>query len=343
MDFILILTISLIILLILVFEIFSIYIKKTFSNVDPEIRFTGFFADKTIQFKDLASLKRTNKFISQPIPVRSSKIIKEDMWIKTKSNENLRLAIYKRKEAMPNAVGLLWVHGGGYAMQKPENSYDLIEKFVLAHNTVVVAPDYTLTLDAPFPQALNECYESLLYMKTNAKELEIDDSKIFLGGDSAGGGMTATLAHYARDKGEVNIAFYMPLYPMINPDSKPKDNSKLLIWDHRRNDITWKLYLGDLYEERNTVNYVNLLKSPNYKDLPPVYTFVGTEDPFYEDTVNYMKLLKKAGVTVKYDVYKGGFHAFNTVCPNSKFSIRAWDNLTDAYKFACDNYYKTQI
>lgn len=48
--------------------------------------------------------------------------------------------------------------------------------------------------------------------------------KIFVGGNSAGGGMTAALTLYARDRGEVNIAFQMPLYPML--DDRPTETSK---------------------------------------------------------------------------------------------------------------------
>lgn len=50
--------------------------------------------------------------------------------------------------------------------------------------------------------------------------------KIFIGGNSAGGGMTAALTLYARDRGEVNIAFQMPLYPML--DDRPTETSKTM-------------------------------------------------------------------------------------------------------------------
>lgn len=75
------------------------------------------------------------------------------------------------------------------------------------------------SLYAPFPAALEDCYLALLWLKENGEKYGMRRDKIFVGGNSAGGGMTAALTLYARDKGEVNIAFQMPLYPML--DDRP--------------------------------------------------------------------------------------------------------------------------
>lgn len=72
--------------------------------------------------------------------------------------------------------------------------------------------------------------------------------KIFVGGNSAGGGMTAALTLYARDKGEVNIAFQMPLYPMLDDrPTKTSKNNDAPVWNTKSNIAAWKLYLGDDY------------------------------------------------------------------------------------------------
>lgn len=61
-------------------------------------------------------------------------------------------------------------------------------------------------------------------MVTHADELGIRKNQIFVGGESAGGGLCAALCMLARDRGEVNIAFQMPLYPMI--DDRDTDSSR---------------------------------------------------------------------------------------------------------------------
>ena len=112
---------------------------------------------------------------------------------------------------------------------------------------VVLSPDYTLSLRAPFPAALRECHAALLYMVKHADEFGINPDQIMVGGESAGGGIAAALCMYAKDHQTAKIAFQMPIYPMLDcfdTDSSRDNHSK--IWNTRRNHIGWKLYLRRL-------------------------------------------------------------------------------------------------
>lgn len=81
---------------------------------------------------------------------------------------------------------------------------------------MVVAPEYRTAFEKPFPADLEDCYAALLFLKVHADELGINDAQIMVGGESAGGGLTVATCLLARDIGEVNIAFQMPLYPMLD-------------------------------------------------------------------------------------------------------------------------------
>jgi len=116
-----------------------------------------------------------------------------------------------------NTPGILWIHGGGYVTGMAKMIYmsramNLVKKY----GAVVVTPEYRLSKEAPYPAALQDCYAALKYLKEHAEELGVNSSQIMVGGESAGGGLTAALCMYARDKGEVNIAYQMPLYPMMD-------------------------------------------------------------------------------------------------------------------------------
>ncbi|NCD09656.1 MAG: steryl acetyl hydrolase [Negativicutes bacterium] len=116
-----------------------------------------------------------------------------------------------------NTPGILWIHGGGYVTGMAKMIYmsramNLVKKY----GAVVVTPEYRLSNEAPYPAALQDCYAALKYLKEHAEELGVNSSQIMVGGESAGGGLTAALCMYARDKGEVNIAYQMPLYPMMD-------------------------------------------------------------------------------------------------------------------------------
>ena len=241
--------------------------------------------------------------------------------------------------------GILWIHGGGYVTGMAKMIYisraiDLVKKY----GAVVVTPEYHLSKQAPYPAALQDCYAALKYLKEHAKELGVNSSQIMVGGESAGGGLTAALCMYARDKGEVNIAYQMPLYPMIdNLDTDSSRDNHAPIWNTKRNHMGWKAYLGDLYELGENVSpYAAAARQTDYANLPPAYTFVGDIEPFYCETLTYIENLKRAGVEASVDVYPNCFHAFDMLLPFKKVSKQAIAEFEKHYLEACEKYYAEQ-
>lgn len=161
------------------------------------------------------------------------------------------LMIRPTKNASPEnrTPGVLWIHGGGYVMGIAgmvffSRAMNLVKKY----GAVVVSPAYRLAEEAPYPAALEDCYSALKFLKDHADELGIDSSRIMVGGESAGGGLAAALCMLARDRGEVNISFQMPLYPMLDDrDTDSSRDNRAPIWNTRRNHWAWKKYLGALW------------------------------------------------------------------------------------------------
>ncbi len=263
-----------------------------------------------------------------------------EKWI---NHGKLRLRIYKPLNAKENAPGILWIHGGGYSMGIPELFSSTYKRLIEWTNCVIIAPDYTLSTEAPYPAALFDCYESLLWMKNNASELGIRDDQIIVGGESAGGGLSAALCIYARDKGEVNIAFQVPLYPMID-DSMITESSRendAPYWNSNLNRCAWQLYLGELFE-RDVPKYAAAARETDYRNLPPAITFVGDIEPFRDETIEYVDNLRKAGVKVAFRVVKGCYHGFDIICPKAKVSQDSFSFLKESIKYAIDNFYSKQ-
>ncbi len=119
----------------------------------------------------------------------------------------------------------------------------LVEKY----GAVVVAPEYRTAFEKPFPADLEDCYAALLFLKVHADELGINDAQIMVGGESAGGGLTVATCLLARDIGEVNIAFQMPLYPMLDDrETASSRDNHAPVWNTRTNRFAWKYYLRGL-------------------------------------------------------------------------------------------------
>lgn len=253
--------------------------------------------------------------------------------------DGLKVLILQPKERRERkAPGILWIHGGGYAVGSAYMIYmsrarALVEK----HGAVVVTPEYRLAGKEPYPAALEDCYAALLYLKNHASELGVDSSRIMVGGESAGGGLTAALCLYARDKGEVNISFQMPLYPMIDDrDTESNRNNHGISWNTRRNRRAWKLYLRHLTGEPPA--YAAPARAESCEHLPPCYTFVGDREPFYSETISYIQALQNAGVAAEVDVYSTGFHAFDMLLPWRKISRRAIAEFEQQYLYAASHY-----
>jgi acetyl esterase/lipase len=144
--------------------------------------------------------------------------------------------------------------------------------------------------------------KALLWMKDYAKELGIRKNQLMVGGDSAGGRLTAALSIYARDKGEVAIAFQMPQHPMLDDrmtTESAKDNNAP-VWNAKSNFYVWKPYLGELYGTSEMPYYAAPARAENYKGLTTTATFVGELEPFRDETIQYVESLRKAEDPVEF-------------------------------------------
>lgn len=262
----------------------------------------------------------------------------EKIYIRT-NHKKMKLLIFRPKHQKGNVPGVLWLHGGGYMTGMPEMAYFSRAIDVVKCGAVLIAPAYTLSWKKPYPAAIKDCYVALLYLKRHRKELKISSDQIFVGGESAGGGLTAALCMYARDKGEVNIAFQMPLYPMLDcEDTESSKDNHGIVWNTWRNHGAWKVYLRDLYHKKGVSPYASPSRQTDYSNLPPAYTFVCEGEPFYSETLTYVENLKKEGIAAFVDVYPGKVHAFDMMMPWTKQSKEASRTFRQHFLYAMKHY-----
>ena len=257
----------------------------------------------------------------------------------------IRLLILRPLEKNEKPVpGVLWVHGGGYQSGSAKDIFvtralSLVVKF----GAVLVAPDYRLSKRHPYPAALQDCWAALLYLKDHAEELGVRTDQIMVGGESAGGGMAVALCMLARDRGEVNIAFQMPLYPMLDDRDTPSSaDNHAPNWNSRRNRKAWKRYLRDAYGTDFVSCYAAPARCEDYRGLPPCYTFVGDIEPFYCETVDYVRHLQEAGIRAEVDVYPDWFHAYDLFFPAKKSVREAIARFESQVQYAIEHDFSPQ-
>lgn len=257
----------------------------------------------------------------------------------------IRTRIYKPLDVRAPLPVLLYIHGGGYFMGSPETFHPTIEKYLHARPCVIVSPDYRKSLEAPYPAALNDCYDVLRWIKHNAASLGGRSDQIMTGGHSAGGGLTAALSFRARDRDEVRIAFQMPIYPMIDDrmESESARDNNAPLWGSKQNELGWRYYLSDLHTRGAPIPYEAApARATDYSNLPPTLTFVADLEPFRDETIAYVENLKQAGVPVEFRLFKGGFHGFDGIAPNARISREATAFTMDGFARAVDTLFAPQ-
>ncbi len=245
-------------------------------------------------------------------------------------------------------TGLLWMHDGGFAYGLPEEESLLIDEFCSDGSCVAVLPDYTKSLEKPYPAALEDCYRTLLWMKDNAKELGIREDQIFVGGRGAGGGLAAALCLRARDMRDVRIAFQMPIYPMLDDrmETESAIDNNAPVWNSKMNRVAWDLYLKDIVEAMQMQGedieipvYAAPAREEDLSDMPPACSIVGDLELLKDETVLYFARMKQAGVPVSLRVYHGCFHAFESTVINSSVAINARRYLLESFRYAQKHYF----
>lgn len=270
---------------------------------------------------------------------------KQTLHILRSDGTKMKILVYspQGEDMSQPATGVLWIHGGGYftGMASMAGFLGRAPSLVKKFGAVVVSPEYRLGRKGRYPNALNDCYDALKYMLLHAEELGINPNQIFVGGESAGGGLTAALCMLARDRQEVNIAFQMPLYPMIDDrDTESSKDNHSFAWNTRWNHLGWGIYLGPLYGTDDVPAYAAAARQKDYKDLPPAYTFVCTAEPFYCETLDFIAALKGAGIEAQVDVYEGLFHAFDMILPWMAVSRKAAHGFEEVFAAAQAKYFK---
>ncbi|MDY0010908.1 MAG: alpha/beta hydrolase [Candidatus Izemoplasmatales bacterium] len=295
---------------------------KIIMRIAKGLRLAGFIYSP---FTNLIPMNKKKMKIKSP----SKRLLRKYTYLKREDGSWMKILVKKPKN-QKTKVGIFWVHGGGYVTGSSSMAKISMAKH-LAKEYVIVSPDYTLGIYKPYPAALNDCYQALLWMRDNAKDLGISPDEIVVGGDSAGGGMAVALSLYARDKGDIKIKCLIPMYPMI--DDRMNTNSmignKAPVWDERNNRKAWSIYLEGIPEDKVS-KYAAPARETDYTNLPPTITFVGSIEPFFDETVTYVENLKKAGIKVAFKLYEGCFHAFDVMVPWSK-------QAKDAKEFILNN------
>ena len=262
-------------------------------------------------------------FLASEAPADEEILVSERSVLNGKTNEEVGIRIYSSVSDDSVKPGLLWIHGGGYVGGMAIIDDALCIRVAKEASCVVVSVDYHLAPEYPYPVPLEDCYAALQWFADNSGELHVDENRIAVAGNSAGGGLTAALALLARDRGGPKLCFQMPLYPMIDDRNSTPSSYEIhdpKVWTYEKNAVAWSQYLGKEKPDQVPV-YAAPARATDLAGLPPLYTCIGELDVFRDETLDYVTRLARAGVPAEFHLYPGCFHGFDLDLPGIKCDI----------------------
>jgi len=245
--------------------------------------------------------------------------------------------VYRPVAGPESAPALLWIHGGGYVLGSIEEDDPMASHLAESIPCVVVSVEYRLSPEHPFPCSLDDCYTALTWLATNSNQLGIDDTRIAIGGVSAGGGLAAGLALLARDRGEVDVVFQLLVYPMLDDCNVDQTGDGLVdsfVWTRENNFMGWEAYLGRTPGGEGVSPYASAARSDDLAGLPPAYIPVGELDLFLNENIDYGRRLIEAGVAAEIHVYPGAYHGFDLLGPEAAVSQQSARDRDEALRRA---------
>lgn len=231
------------------------------------------------------------------------------------------------KSSAPEQAGsplIVLYFGGGYVVGSPTTMARTARSLVKRLNAVVVAPTYRLAPEWPFPTGINDGWDSIKWIASNAiGALRADPRKGFVvGGISAGGNITNVVTHLARDHGLAHQITgnwlscpgvrlrasekLPPKYAERNLSREQQEciNSPILPPGFR------KLMTDSVKPDEDSELHAPLLWPTGHKDMPKTYSQVCGMDTGRDELLIYDDMLKHEGVKTRLDLYPGLPHVF---------------------------------
>ncbi|CAN5355766.1 alpha/beta hydrolase [soil metagenome] len=205
---------------------------------------------------------------------------------------------------------MLYLHGGGFTVGNLETHDSLCRQMASRSGAAVVALDYRLAPDHRFPVAVDDAFTALEWLAgKGAASLGFDQSRLAVGGDSAGGTLAAACAIHARDTG-----LKLALQLLITPGTTARqDTASHALYRHGpvldAATIDWffNLYIDD--KDRDDWRFAPL-NADDLEGVAPACVVLAEVDPLSDEGLAYADRLRAAGVAVQLELYRGVTHDF---------------------------------
>jgi acetyl esterase len=205
---------------------------------------------------------------------------------------------------------VLFYHGGGFVLCGLDSHDAVCRAICNASGCVVVAVDYRLAPEYPFPSGVEDCYAALAWVVEHASEVGGDPDRIAVVGDSAGGNLAAAVALLARDRNGPRVCQQVLVYPMLDPRADTPSHLEVGPGFYLLSEEVQWFWAQYLTKDDWQNPYASPTSAPDLTRLPPALVVTAENDPLRDEGERYAAALSAAGVDVTLHRYDGMFHSF---------------------------------
>jgi acetyl esterase len=205
---------------------------------------------------------------------------------------------------------LVFLHGGGWTIGDLDTHDTLCRELANASGCCVVAVHYRMGPEHRFPAAVDDAIVATRWVHAHAAELNIDATRLAVGGDSAGGNLAAVVALAARDAGDLPLRFQLLIYPAtdmrrVAPSHARSGQGYLLTTESMQ-------YFRDHYmgSSQDDDWRASPLLHETLAGLPPALVLVAGYDPLHDEGVQYAQRLSEAGNRTTLVNFERQIHGF---------------------------------
>jgi acetyl esterase len=232
-----------------------------------------------------------------------------DRWIAA-HGRRIFCRVYRPRtdRALPTMV---YFHGGGWVWASVDTHDRLVREYCAAGEVAAVSVDYSLSPEAKFPQALEECAAVLRWIAAHGADWGLDTSRLVLGGDSAGGNLALATALLARDAGGPALRGILATYPVsdarLDTPSYQEFGDGAYGLSRDRMAFYWNVYVP------HAADRLHPMAAPlraDLRGLPPVLVQLAELDVLRSEGEALVARLREADVAVETETFSGVVHGF---------------------------------
>lgn len=237
-------------------------------------------------------------------------------------DRTLRIRVYRPDCTRGDGV-VLYIRGGGFVVGSLETHNTVIAELAVNTGLLVIAPDFRMAPEHPFPAGLEDCYGVLCGVVSAADRFAINPDRIVVGGDSSGGNMSVALCMMARDRGGPMPRGQALISPVLDFTRWRYGGEDAPLLTGGEMEYYTACYCPDPRQAAHP--YVSPLVSGRFDGLPPAYIMGAELDSLLVDSQRYAKNLRDSGTPVELVVEPGLVHSAVRARALSPNVARAWE------------------